>query len=126
MLTRGANVGMKALYVVVAILFLSLVSFFMGNPIEEGVTYPLNVTAADSAGFFFVFTIIFPAFTGLAAGLGLSGDLKEPQKSIPRGTIWATIIGMLVYILAAYKLAISAPASALDADQLIIPHYSYD
>jgi amino acid transporter len=120
MLTRGANVGMKALYVVVAILFLSLVSFFMGSPIEEGVTYPLNVTAADSAGFFFVFTIIFPAFTGLAAGLGLSGDLKEPQKSIPRGTIWATIIGMLVYVLAAYKLAISAPASALDADQLIM------
>ncbi|MEA1874160.1 MAG: amino acid permease [Bacteroidota bacterium] len=120
MLTRGANFGMKALYVVVAILFLSLISFFLGNPIEEGVTYPLNVTATNSAGFFFVFTIIFPAFTGLAAGLGLSGDLKNPEKSIPRGTIWATIIGMLVYALAAYKLAISAPASALDTDQLIM------
>lgn len=120
MLIRGANVGMKALYFVVAILFISLISFFMGSPIEEGMTYQLNATAENSASFFFVFTIIFPAFTGLAAGLGLSGDLREPQKSIPRGTIWATIIGMLVYILAAYKLAISAPASALDADQLIM------
>jgi solute carrier family 12 (sodium/potassium/chloride transporter), member 2 len=120
MLTRGANVGMKALYVVVAILFVSLLSFFLGHPIEEGIIYPINATVKNNAGFFFVFTIIFPAFTGLAAGLGLSGDLKEPQKSIPRGTIWATIVGMLVYVFAAYKLAISAPAAELDADQLIM------
>ena len=120
MLTRGANVGMKALYIVVAVLFLSLLSFFMGAPIEEGVSYELNTTIANNSGFFFVFTIIFPAFTGLAAGLGLSGDLKEPQKSIPRGTIWATVIGMLVYMLAAYKLAISAPAEELVGDQLIM------
>ncbi|MDA3910313.1 MAG: hypothetical protein PF448_03005 [Bacteroidales bacterium] len=48
MLTRGANVGMKALYVVVAILILALVSFFLGNPIEEGVTYSLKVGSKNS------------------------------------------------------------------------------
>ncbi|HKK68095.1 MAG TPA: amino acid permease [Bacteroidales bacterium] len=120
MLTRGANLGMKALYVVVGILFLSLLSFFLGSSVEEGTQYALSSTAKNSDGFFYVFTIIFPAFTGLAAGLGLSGDLKRPEKSIPRGTIWATIVGMLVYIFAAYKLATCAPASALDSDQLIM------
>lgn len=120
MLTRGANVGMKALYFVVTILFLSLLSFFLGSPIEEGTNYALNNSAKNSESFFYVFTIIFPAFTGIAAGLGLSGDLKKPEKSLPRGTIWATIVGMIVYLLAAYKLAISAPASALDSDQLIM------
>src|SRR5665811_1978573 len=70
--------------------------------------------------FFFVFTIIFPAFTGLAAGLGLSGDLKDPQKSIPRGTLWATIVGLLVYIAVAYKFAISATPEDMANDQLIM------
>lgn len=120
MLTRGANVGMKALYVVAGILFLALISFFLGGPIEPDITYNLHSTIEDNAGFFFVFTIIFPAFTGLAAGLGLSGDLKEPEKSIPRGTILATLVGMIVYIFAAYKLAISASATELAADQLIM------
>ena len=41
-----------------------------------------------SAGIVFIsFTaIIFPAFTGMTAGVGLSGDLKDPKKSIPTGT----------------------------------------
>ena len=51
--------------------------------------------------FFKVFTIIFPAFTGIAAGLGLSGDLKDPKKSLPAGTMWATITGMIIYVFLA-------------------------
>jgi amino acid transporter len=119
-LTKGANVGMKALYVVVAILLTSIVMFFMGDsPIKpEVVDYDLKVS--DNLPFFFVFTIIFPAFTGLAAGLGLSGDLKDPQKSIPKGTLWATVVGMLVYVAIAYKFVISATPEDLVADQLIM------
>ena len=39
----------------------------------------------DMSQFFMVFAIIFPAFTGMTAGVGLSGDLKKPSKSIPTG-----------------------------------------
>ena len=70
--------------------------------------------------FFFVFTIIFPAFTGLVAGLGLSGDLRDPSRSIPRGTLWATMGGFVVYIMVAYKLAVSASPEDLASDQLIM------
>ncbi len=119
-LTKGANVGMKALYVVVAILITSIVMFFMGSsPIKPEVV-DFHNTIPNHLNFFFVFTIIFPAFTGLAAGLGLSGDLKDPQKSIPRGTLWATIVGMMVYIAVAYKFTISASPEDLVADQLIM------
>ena len=119
-LTKGANLGMKFLYFVVFLLFSALVLFFagkVGNP-PENISFNAKIANPDS--FFYVFTIVFPAFTGLAAGLGLSGDLREPQKSIPRGTLLATIAGFFIYIAVAYKLTISATPEQLDADQLFM------
>ena len=119
-LTRGANMGMKALYVVVAILFTSIIFFLLGKPVEGTSSFNLTAKISQPDNFFYIFTIIFPAFTGLAAGLGLSGDLKNPSKSIPTGTLWATIVGFIVYIVVAYKLSISASPDELANDQLIM------
>lgn len=122
MLTKGANIGMNLLYYVVAILFVSLIMFFMGKPIEgheiNDVDLISSISNPDS--FFYVFTIIFPAFTGIAAGLGLSGDLKDPKKSIPKGTLLATAVGIVVYVAVALKLVLSAPLDDLASDQLIM------
>ena len=122
MLTKGANIGIKALYGIVSVLFVSLLFFFIGSPIEgyrfADVSFVESIRNSDD--FFYVFAIIFPAFTGMAAGLGLSGDLKNPKSSIPRGTIWATIIGIAVYVLVAFKLVLSAPLQSLGTDQLIM------
>jgi len=120
MLTKGANVGMKALYIVVAILFSSLAMFFAGKSSTPPSEVNFNLHIANNDSFFYVFTIVFPAFTGLIAGLGLSGDLKNPSKSIPRGTLWATISGLIIYILVAYKLTISASPEELGSDPLIM------
>ncbi len=120
MLTRGANIGMKALYVVVVILFTAIIFVLLGNPVEEGLTFEITNRVDFPDPFFYVFTIIFPAFTGLAAGLGLSGDLKDPSKSIPTGTLWATVVGFFVYVIITYKLAISASPEDLANDQLIM------
>lgn len=119
-LTKGANIGMKALYFVVAVLLTSLVMFFMGDSPIKPAEVNFHAHIPDNLNFFFVFTIVFPAFTGLAAGLGLSGDLKDPKKAIPRGTLWATIVGMFVYIAVAYKFAVSANPGDLVNDQLIM------
>ena len=77
----------------------------------------------DGENFWVVFAIIFPAFTGLAAGLGLSGDLKDPKKSIPKGTILATAVGLCVYFAVAIKLSMSANVNILGNpdNQLIMP-----
>lgn len=120
MITRGASLGMKALYVVVFILFTSIIFFLLGKPISPDLGIDLSARIADPDNFFYVFTIIFPAFTGLAAGLGLSGDLKDPSKSIPRGTLWATISGLFIYVIVAYKLTISATPEDLASDQFIM------
>ncbi|MCZ4693154.1 amino acid permease [Ancylomarina euxinus] len=119
-LWRGSNVGMKVLYVVVGTLAISLFMFFIGSPTDAPQDIVLDATIENPKSFFYVFTIIFPAFTGLAAGLGLSGELKNPKKSIPRGTIWATVGGLIIYLFAAYKFTVSASPEDLDSNQLIM------
>ncbi|MBT6764874.1 MAG: amino acid permease, partial [Prolixibacteraceae bacterium] len=94
-LKKGANLGIKALYFIVGILFISLVLFFMGSTdFSESASFSLsNAELRNPQDFFIVFAIVFPAFTGMTAGVGLSGDLKNPSRSIPLGTILATFIG---------------------------------
>jgi amino acid transporter len=121
-LKKGANLGVKALYFVVAILFVSLILFFFGNTeYSAGSTFNLwNADLRNTDQFFVVFAIIFPAFTGMTAGVGLSGDLKNPSKSIPRGTAAATFIGMIIYFFIVYKLAGAASQADLQEHQLIM------
>lgn len=113
MLTKGASSGMSVLYVVVAILAASLIMFFAGGTVEGFTTADTFHWNKDKNDFFFIFAIVFPAFTGMTAGVGLSGDLKDPKKSIPFGTLAATIIGMVIYIIIAFKLGNSANAAQL-------------
>ncbi|HBH47617.1 MAG TPA: amino acid permease [Bacteroidales bacterium] len=125
MLTKGASMGVKALYFVVAILTISLVMFFLGgNTSGEEVAHTAEIFSIQfgnlSSNFFIIFAIIFPAFTGMTAGVGLSGDLRNPGKSIPIGTVTATVAGMIIYFFIAYKLAASATADELTQDYQIM------
>ena len=121
-LTRGARLGVRVLYIIVGILFLSLAMFFLGDtgytPSGAVDLWTGRVNSPDA--FFLVFAIIFPAFTGVTAGVGLSGDLKRPRRSIPLGTLSAAITGMVVYLFIAWKLAVSASPADLATDQLIM------
>ncbi|MCG8410245.1 MAG: amino acid permease [Bacteroidales bacterium] len=125
-LRKGANMGVKTLYFVVAILFASIILFFLGET-----NYSENSDLILSSGgilrnmdnFFIVFAIIFPALTGITAGVGLSGDLKNPGKSIPRGTVVATFTGLIIYIFIVFKLSNSASPQDLmnlEENQLIM------
>ena len=122
MVRRGADLGMKALYVVVSLLGISLFLFFFGNTGYSETFDPSSLFKSISPdnGFFYVFAIIFPAFTGMTAGVGLSGDLKDPKKAIPFGTLTATVAGMVIYFFIAYKLASSASPADLIENQLIM------
>uniref|UniRef100_A0A0R3RIZ0 AA_permease domain-containing protein n=1 Tax=Elaeophora elaphi TaxID=1147741 RepID=A0A0R3RIZ0_9BILA len=82
---------------------------------EAGESYP-NVKADDTGlevsqdfrtSFFILLAIYFPAVTGIMTGANMSGDLKDPQKSIPSGTIAATLTTSAIY----YALALLFGAS---------------
>jgi len=121
-LRKGSGTGVKALYAVVAVLFITLLLFFLGKP-AAGSLAPGEIPVRDirnMSDFFIVFAICFPAFTGMTAGVGLSGDLRNPAKAIPLGTILATVTGMIIYSLVIYKLAISASPEELLDNQLIM------
>jgi amino acid transporter len=121
-LKRGANMGVKALYVVVAVLFVSLALFFLGKTGYQSNenTFEFFTSFTNKKDFFLVFAIVFPAFTGMTAGVGLSGDLKNPSKSIPLGTTLATFGGMIMYLFIVYKLYTSASPEDLINSQLIM------
>ena len=121
-LTKGVDVGVKALYLVLAILLISLFLFFSGGGDGHSKVEFSNLIShvEKPASFFYVFAICFPAFTGMTAGVGLSGDLKDPKKSIPLGTLSATILGMIIYIFIALKLAVCAKPEELVNDQLVM------
>ncbi len=119
-LKKGASMGVKLLYIVVGILFLSLLLFFLGKPTSQAAGFNWLESFRNTDKFFIVFAIVFPAFTGMTAGVGLSGDLKDPKKSIPIGTLAGVIVGMIVYFFVTYKLAISASPQELISDQLIM------
>lgn len=42
--------------------------------------YQVDKSTGEQHGFFSVFSIFFPAATGILAGANISGDLKDPQK----------------------------------------------
>ncbi|XP_033219683.1 bumetanide-sensitive sodium-(potassium)-chloride cotransporter [Belonocnema kinseyi] len=51
--------------------------------------------------FFSVLAIFFPAATGILAGANISGDLKDPQSAIPKGTLLAIFLTTLSYLIMA-------------------------
>jgi len=121
-LRKGANLGVKTLYFVASILFASLILFLLGRTEHASVSdfNLFNAEFRNSDNFYVIFAIIFPAFTGMTAGVGLSGNLKNPSKSIPWGTTAATFIGMIIYVLVVYKLALYASVEDLLEHQLIM------
>lgn len=46
-----------------------------------------------------LFGILFPATAGIFAGASMSGDLKNPSKSIPKGTLYGLLFTFISYSL---------------------------
>jgi amino acid transporter len=111
----GADWATKFQYVVMSILTAALISFFIGGYLKwNPALLAQNWSApASSLGFWALFAIFFPAVTGFTQGVSMSGDLKDPGKSLPRGTFTAVGISIIVYFLAAVVLAAALPADVL-------------
>lgn len=115
----STSVALKAQYVILATIFLSLLSVFFGVSSIHSEAVSL-IPKADSIPLEVVFAIFFPAVTGFTAGIAMSGDLKDPKRSIPRGTLLAIGVGLVVYLSLAIFLALTVSPEVLKTDYNIL------
>ncbi|KAJ0355516.1 hypothetical protein COL154_000256 [Colletotrichum chrysophilum] len=52
-----------------------------------------------------LFAILFPATSGIFAGASMSGDLQNPSKDIPKGTLWAMMTTFIAYLVVVFSMA---------------------
>ncbi|XP_075467778.1 solute carrier family 12 member 2-like isoform X2 [Ascaphus truei] len=110
----------KAQITLLGVLLIALGNFFVGTfiPSDEEkksrgffnyrasiFVENLSPDFRDGESFFSIFSIFFPAATGILAGANISGDLKDPQTSIPKGTMLAIVLSTVTYLAVAVAAA---------------------
>lgn len=117
----STGLAFKIQYVILVTIIVSLISIgasvftvSWGQDVQWWGAFPgSRETAFQGVDFWVVFAVFFPAATGIMAGANMSGDLDNPRKSIPVGTLAAIGICFVVYILLAVWLALSVPTEEL-------------
>ncbi|XP_063720784.1 solute carrier family 12 member 2-like isoform X2 [Symsagittifera roscoffensis] len=83
-------------------------------------TFSTNLMSdyGQKENYFTVFAIFFPAATGILAGANISGNLKDPEKAIPKGTLLAIVISTFTYIALSF-LCGAVMVRELESDGMI-------
>ena len=119
----SADAAIKVQYVIMAAIALSLVALFFGHDVTVDPSDAINAAKVPKLGFWAVFAVFFPAVTGIMAGVNMSGDLKDPIRSIPRGTMAAVVVGYVIYMAIPYILVTRTPTAynaLLNPDMLVM------
>ncbi len=115
----STSLALKTQYFIMAAIFLSLLSIFFGKH-DFAPVHPAIAIPGGTVGLMVLFGIFFPAVTGFEAGVSMSGDLKDPKKSIPLGSISAIAVGLVVYIGLAFYFSYTVQADKLANDPQIL------
>jgi amino acid transporter len=115
---RGSKMALRAQIPIMVLIGVSLIALAIGAFVGPQVT-AVETSTPLAPGFWVVFAVFFPAVTGIMAGLGLSGDLSDPIKAIPRGALGAMLVGFAFYLIIPFLLIKGASAEALRQEPLI-------
>jgi amino acid transporter len=108
--------ALKTQYIVMVVIAVSILSFLLSpNSPNENIVLVGNF---EDAGFWFVFAVFFPAVTGIMAGANLSGDLKNPRRAIPIGTMSAIGVTLIIYVGLAYAASVYISPEELRTNQM--------
>lgn len=114
----GADWAARFQYVVMLILVLALASFYTGGLSHWKVELLVHNWNAppNQFNFWILFALFFPAVTGFTQGVSMSGDLRDPGQSLPRGTFLAVGVSILVYVSVALVFAGALPNDLMISD----------
>ncbi|MBS9766006.1 MAG: amino acid permease [Flavobacteriaceae bacterium] len=121
----STSIAIKTQYIILALIALSLVSVFMGTTDGKGFDFSPIAEGTESVNFATLFGIFFPAVTGFTAGVAMSGDLKDPKKSIPWGTMLAIGTGLLVYVSLSLFIYYRIPTAELINNTNVLVEFSW-
>ncbi len=117
----STSLAIKTQYFIMAAIILSLISILFGN--HDFAPQQAVQTISRATGtipFMVLFGIFFPAVTGFEAGVSMSGDLKDPKRSIPQGTILAIVVGLAVYLALTAFFALTVDRDILATDSQVL------
>ncbi len=117
---KSVHWAMKVQLWIFMAIILSLISLFTGSEIAPMKPDSYIPSSLPYLGFWAVFSIFFPAMTGVESSVSLSGDLRNPSKSLPLGTISAILTGFVTYVAIAIYLSYYVPVDRLVEDPLIM------
>lgn len=120
----STSVALKTQFFILAAIILSLVSIFSGSN-EFAPAAPHLFSSEGSVPLATVFAVFFPAVTGFTAGIAMSGDLQDPKKDIPVGTIAAIAVGFIVYMALAAFISYYVNTDLLRSDYNILMTISF-
>ena len=120
----SADIALKTQFVIFLLLAASLASFFMGQAPDGGIatsgTAPSSVAPLAISPFWVVFAVFFPAVTGIEAGISMSGELKNPARALPLGTLGTIITGYVIYMIIPVFLSSIATREELISNTMIM------
>lgn len=119
----STSLAIKAQYLIMTAIFLSLLSIFFGSH-EYAPAEPHFFSSGSTISLMVLFGIFFPAVTGFEAGVSMSGDLKDPKKSIPMGTIAAIAVGLVVYVFLIFFFSYTVDGAVLANDPNVLLNIS--
>ena len=114
----STSLAIKSQFFVLGAIALSLISIGLGFAFIDTASLSAPVLSVSDTGIpiITVFAIFFPAVTGFTAGVAMSGDLKDPKSSIPKGTMWAVATGLVVYLILSITIAYFVDRETLLSD----------
>jgi solute carrier family 12 sodium/potassium/chloride transporter 2 len=124
----STSVAFKIQFVIIAIIVGSLISIYAAlfvHPLHWNFEWFGSFRGSPEnnfrgTNFWNVFAVFFPAVTGVMAGANMSGELTNPRKSIPVGTMAAIVSSTVIYISLVFVAALLASPNELISNYTVL------
>lgn len=129
----SADLAFRVQYLIMGVIVLSLAMIVMSSQTLHPEGGDINwwgesmdfSETSSGLSFWVVFAVFFPATTGILAGANMSGDLENPRRAIPVGTLWAIGVSTVIYFVLAVWLARAGDSETLKSNTNFLMEESF-